>query len=252
MKSDSFKRRFLIAGAAALILSLGFTLDGLAQMDSQTKLMTRRAAKVDALRNLLEIVYGLQIDARTTVRDFVTESDVVRSRLRAAIQGARETDYRVQADGTAEVTVEVTLGRVEDIVGRRLRYDQETIEAKGYGAPGGQSYTAPQAARDVLRVKGHGLEPNEPGMTAAEKSLLAKRAGKLDALRNLAERVNGVRISGETLVRDFVTRSDDIRSRVFSYIQGARVISEYQLADGSYEVEVEIDMEPLRRILGVR
>jgi outer membrane protein FlgP len=148
--------------------------------------------------------------------------------------------------------VEVTLGRVEDIVGRRLRYDQETIEAKGYGAPGGQTYVAPQAARDVLRVKGHGLEPNEPGMTAAEKSLLAKRAGKLDALRNLSEQVNGVRISGETLVRDFVTRSDDIRSRVFSYIQGARVISEYQLADGSYEVEVEIDMEPLRRILGVR
>jgi hypothetical protein len=36
------------------------------------------------------------------------------------------------------------------------------------------------------------------------------------------------------------------------FIQGARVISEYQLADGSYEVEVEIDMEPLRRILGVR
>jgi hypothetical protein len=89
-------------------------------------------------------------------------------------------------------------------------------------------------------------------MTAAEKSLLAKRAGKLDALRNLSEQVVGVRISGETLVRDFVTRSDDMRSRVFSYIQGARVISEYQLADGSYEVEVEIDLEPLRRLLGVR
>ena len=252
MKRDPIRRWRLLTGAAVLIFILGFALDGLAQMDSQTKLMTRRAAKVDALRNLLEIVYGIQIDARTTVRDFVTQSDVVRSRVRAVIQGAREVDYQVQADGTAEVTVEVTLGRVEDILGRRLRYDQEVIQAKGYGAPGGQGYEAPQAARDVLRVKGHGIEPNEPGMTAAEKSLLAKRAGKLDALRNLAEQVNGVRISGETLVRDFVTRSDDIRSRVFSYIQGARVISEYQLADGSYEVEVEIDLEPLRRILGVR
>jgi len=252
MRRDTIRRRCLLTGVALLVLILGFSLEGLAQTDSQTKLMTRRAAKVDALRNLLETVYGIQIDARTTVRDFVTQSDVVRSRVRAAIQGAREVDYRVQADGTAEVTVEVALGRVEDIVGRRLRYDQEVIQATGYGAPGGQGYEAPQAARDVLRVKGHGVEPNEPGMTGAEKSLLAKRAGKLDALRNLSEQVNGVRISGETLVRDFVTRSDDIRSRVFSYIQGARVISEYQLADGSYEVEVEIDLEPLRRILGVR
>ena len=89
MKRVSFEGRLLIAGAAALILLSCSVLDGFAQMDSQTKLMTRRAAKVDALRNLLEIVYGLQIDARTTVRDFVAESDVIRSRLRAAIQGAR-------------------------------------------------------------------------------------------------------------------------------------------------------------------
>jgi hypothetical protein len=252
MKRDAIRRRCLLTGVALLVLVLGFSLEGLAQMDGQTKLMARRAAKVDALRNLLEVVYGIQIDARTTVRDFVTQSDVVRSRVRAVIQGAREVDYQVQADGTAEVTVEVTLGRLEDILGRRLRYDEETIQATGYGAPGGQNYQAPQAARDVLRVKGHGVEPSEPGMTPAEKGLLAKRAGKLDALRNLAEQVNGVRISGETLVRDFVTRSDDIRARVFSYIQGARVVSEYQLADGSYEVEVEIDMDPLRRILGVR
>jgi hypothetical protein len=263
MKRKSIRRWRLLTGAVVLIFILGFALDGLAQMDSQTKLMTRRAAKVDALRNLLEIVYGIQIDARTMVRDFVTQSDVVRSRVRAVVQGAQEVDYQIQADGTAEVTVELTLGRLEDILGRRLHYDQEVIQAKGYGAPGGQGYGAPspggqgygvpQAGRDVLRVKGYGIEPNnDPGMTAAEKSLLAKRAGKLDALRNLSEQVNGVRVSGETLVRDFVTRSDDIRSRVSSYIRGARVISEYQLADGSYEVEVEIDLEPLRRILGVR
>ena len=252
MKLDTMRRLCVLTGVALLVLVLGVSMEGLAQMDSQTKLMARRAAKVDALRNLLEVIYGIQIDARTTVRDFVTESDVVRSRVRAVVQGAREIDYQVQADGTAEVTVEVTLGRLEDILGRRLLYDQEMIQATGYGAPGGQGYEAPQATRDVLRVKGHGVEPNEPGLTPAEKSLLAKRAGKLDALRNLSEQVNGVRISGETLVRDFVTRSDDIRSRVFSYIQGARVVSEHQLADGSYEVEVEIDLEPLRRILGVR
>lgn len=236
------------------MMTLAPAIETLAQSQGQIKLMTRRAAKVDALRNLLEVIYGLQIDARTTVRDFVTQSDMIRARLSATIQGAREVDYQVQPDGTAEVTVEVTLGAVQDILGRRLLYDRETIEATGYGAPPAPAASAPIStfSGSVLRAKGFGVPPPEQDLTPAEKGLLAKRAGKMDALRNLAELVYGVRISGETLVKDFVTRSDDIRSRVFSYIQGARVVSEQQQPDGSYQVEVEIETEPLRGLLGIR
>jgi len=251
----AFKRTgMLIVVLLIGILGLTSAMDSVAQSEGQIRLMARRAAKVDALRNLLEIVYGLQIDSRTTVRDFVTQSDVIRSRLSSTIQGAREIDYKVAADGTAEVTVEVTLGAVQDILGRRLRYDQETIEATGYGAPPGPPGAAPSTSfsGNVLRAKGFGVSPSDQDLTPAEKSLLAKRAGKLDALRNLAEQVYGVRISGNTLVKDFVTRSDDIRSRVFSYIQGARVVSELPQPDGSYQVEVEIEIEPLRGLLGIR
>jgi hypothetical protein len=85
-------------------------------------------------------------------------------------------------------------------------------------------------------------------MSDAERSLMAKRAAKLDALRNLLEQVHGVRIKSDTTVRDFVSQSDDMRARVNSFIQGARVVSERPLGDGSYEVEVEIDVEPLRRM----
>lgn len=236
------------------LMAMTPALESLAQSEGQIRLMTRRAAKVDALRNLLEVIYGLQIDSRTKVRDFVTESDVIRARLSSTIQGAREIDYKVGPDGTAEVTVEVTLGAVQDILGRRLLYDQETIEATGYGAPPGPPSASSSLpfAGGVLRAKGFGVPPPEQDLTPAEKGLLAKRAGKLDALRNLAEQVNGVRISGNTLVRDFATQSDEIRSRVFSFIQGARVVSEQPQPDGSYQVEVEIDLEPLRGLLGIR
>lgn len=248
------KARQVMIVVLCVVLGLIPAIEAMAQSEGQIRLMARRAAKVDALRNLLEVIYGLQINARTKVRDFVTESDVIRARLSATVQGAREIDYRVQPDGTAEVTVEVTLGAVQDILGRRLLYDQETIEATGYGAPPGPASAAPLTpfTGSVLRAKGFGVPPPEQDLTPAEKGLLAKRAGKLDALRNLAEQVYGVRISGNTLVRDFVTRSDDIRSRVFSYIQGARVVSEQPQPDGSYQVEVEIEIEPLRGLLGIR
>ncbi len=225
-------------------------LDANAQITAQQRLMAKRAAKVDALRNLTEMIYGVRITSDTTVMDFVTQSDVIRARLDALIQGAQEVDYIERPDGTAEVTVELTLGSVEDILGRRLYYNYETFRATGYGAPSG-SYTAPlysPPTHDTLRAKGYGVEPNDPYMEPAEKSLMAKRAAKLDAIRNLTEQVYGVRITSDSVVRDFVTESDDMRARVNTFIQGARVISERRMPDGSYEVEVEVELAHLRTI----
>lgn len=232
------------------ITALTFSADAYAQGEPQKRLMAKRAAKVDALRNLTEMVYGVRIDSRTNVRDFVTQSDVIRARMESVIQGAKEGDYLEHPDGTAEVTVEVTLGQVEDILGRRLYYDFQTFRATGYGAPSGSPVksSTPVSTGDILRAKGYGVEPNDPSMSMAEKTLMAKRAGKIDALRNLTEQVYGVRIRSDSVVRDFVTQSDEMRARVSTFIQGARVVSEKQMPDGSYEVEVEINLLPIRSI----
>ncbi len=78
---------------------------------AQAKLMTERAAKVDGYRNLLEQAYGLQVTGATTVRDFVTQSDTVRTQVDAFIRGAKVTDTRLLDDGSAEAEMEVTLGK---------------------------------------------------------------------------------------------------------------------------------------------
>ncbi|MBI5633744.1 MAG: LPP20 family lipoprotein [Nitrospirae bacterium] len=224
-----------------------------AQVGPQQRLMARRAAKADALRNLGEMIYGVQINSKTKVRDFITESDTIRAKLATVIQGAREVDYVERPDGTAEVTIEITLGRVEDILGRRLLYDQQVFTAVGYGAPSGPgtapAYSpSPPRMNAVIRAKGNGVEPNDPSMSPPEKALMGKRAAKLDALRNLLEEVYGVTIRSKTTVRDFITQSDDMKARVSAFVRGARVVSERSLGDGSYEVEVELELEPLMGI----
>ncbi len=78
---------------------------------AQAKLMTERAAKVDGYRNLLEQAYGLQVTGATTVRDFVTQSDTVRTQVDAFIRGAKVVDTRFLDDGSAEVEMEITLGK---------------------------------------------------------------------------------------------------------------------------------------------
>ena len=47
--------------------------------------MALRAAQVDAYRNLLEIVQGVRIDSNTVVKDFMTESDVIRASVEGPV-----------------------------------------------------------------------------------------------------------------------------------------------------------------------
>lgn len=78
---------------------------------AQARLMAERAAKMDGYRNLLEQAYGVNISARTTVRNFTTQNDVIRSRVEAYIRGAKVVDTRLLDDGGVEVEMEVVLGQ---------------------------------------------------------------------------------------------------------------------------------------------
>lgn len=71
--------------------------------------MALRAAKVDALRNLLEITKGVQIDSRTVVKDFTVESDIVNTQVEGLIKGAQVVNQQYMSDGTVEVTVRMPL-----------------------------------------------------------------------------------------------------------------------------------------------
>ncbi|MCZ6697924.1 MAG: hypothetical protein O7D94_03215 [Planctomycetota bacterium] len=55
-----------------------------------------------------------------------------------------------------------------------------------------------------------------------QNKLLSKRAAEADAYRKLAETINGLRITSDTIVRDFVTVSDTIRSELDTFIRGVR------------------------------
>jgi hypothetical protein len=79
--------------------------------------MVLRAAKIDALRNLLEITKGVQIDSATTVRDFMVESDVINTQVSGLVKGAVVVDQQYMSDGTVEVRLRMPLyGNLAQII----------------------------------------------------------------------------------------------------------------------------------------
>lgn len=80
-----------------------------ASSPAAAKILAARAAKIDAVRNLLETVGGIRIDARTTLANYASKSDVVSSRVKGVVKGAIIVDTRYSPDGTAEVVVEAPI-----------------------------------------------------------------------------------------------------------------------------------------------
>ena len=77
-----------------------------------------RAAKLDAYRNLLEIVKGVNLTSETTVENAMLLSDVIKTRVDGVLRGARMVgEPRYMSTGDVEVEVEVPLtGVISDAV----------------------------------------------------------------------------------------------------------------------------------------
>ena len=75
----------------------------------QANILARRAAIVDAYRNLAEEVYGVQVDSETTVQDAMVANDIINTNVRAVIKGARLISGEQQADGSYKVTMQLRM-----------------------------------------------------------------------------------------------------------------------------------------------
>lgn len=89
--------------------------------------MCLRAATVDGYRNLLEATKGIQVDSQTTIRDFVTESDVINTAVSGLVKGAKVVSKDYLSDGTCEVTIRMSLSGkfAQTIIPRAIQEDQK-------------------------------------------------------------------------------------------------------------------------------
>lgn len=80
----------------------------------------------------------------------------------------------------------------------------------------------------VVRVTGYGVfvpDADANKEKVAAQRLRAIRASRLDAYRNMAERVYGLSVTGASTVQDFALQQDEFATAVDTVLRGARVVS---------------------------
>lgn len=244
------------------------------------RLGAERAARVDAMRRLAERIKGVRIDARTLVKDFVTESDDVNVSMNTFLKGAREIGIRYHDDELiVEVVMQVKLRtvyatiktwarthykgdkvKIDRLEERILKAKTTIIQETGMGVPREDLLKTPPvvmiATMALAKIAPNwiGLTKEATGYAAVDKTmdnkvqaeLMAYRGAQLDARRKISEEIQGLFITSQTTVRNFMTQHDSIRTAMIDYQMGAKVVEGSQkVSGGKAQVTVEIPLRPL-------
>ncbi|SFM68835.1 hypothetical protein SAMN05421721_12330 [Ectothiorhodospira mobilis] len=97
-----------------------------------------------------------------------------------------------------------------------------------------------QYEEEHLRVSGRGAVVPDVTQTQAQQKLMAMRASRMDAYRNLAERLYGIELEGSTTVRQMAARHDTVRSFINRHVAGARVVETVLMDDNIYQTTLEL------------
>ncbi len=109
------------------------------------------------------------------------------------------------------------------------------------GGMGNQNYqdrVLTQQAPLIISVVGQGVAPVST-QSPAQAYALAKRAAIADGYRLIAEKVKGVRVNGQDVVKNMMVKRSTVRTAVHAMVKNANVI-ETIFKDGLCEVEMEI------------
>ncbi|MFA5864120.1 MAG: hypothetical protein WC975_05465 [Phycisphaerae bacterium] len=231
------------------------------------RLMAVRAATLDAYRRLGEQLRGFRISSQTSVRDFVAESDEIRTELDVVLRGAHEVcTYFHSDEPIVEVTVEIPWQKViatirnsytthiknnhvKESVFNELstRVEKKYFRATGMGIPperylisSGQDKTStPEWMRKPLSAEGEAAIDNK-GNNLAQAKLMAARAAELDAKAKLARIIGGLRLDGDSTIGSFIVKHDQIKAELDAVVDGAYQKGKPEYMENTVRVTVEL------------
>lgn len=105
-----------------------------------------RAAELDAYKQMIKRIVGFTLESKTSVKNYMLKSDLVKTKVLATLYLAQVTDYGWDQYGDAYVKMTLDVKEVSEIIGEPVVDGAEVIEVEGQGAQENDFQGAQKAA----------------------------------------------------------------------------------------------------------
>jgi hypothetical protein len=186
---------------------------------SVARLGAERAAKLDAYRNALESLKGMELQTGGSVGTLLQNDAVLTGRVDGKLKGVKPIKTHYYSDGGVSLDIEVPLDELPPEIARVVRVPAGAAALSGAneGMVGAVAQTRtqtpqPSQAQGDVTVQ---LAKGEAAVLGGDKPAARQKAVQ-DALRHAVEMAAGTRVQSITQTQDFQTKMD----RVLSHSQG--------------------------------
>lgn len=100
----------------------------------------------------------------------------------------------------------------------------------------------------VISAVGYAPISVQRGASESSRMLMALKASKLDAYRELTEQVYGQKVDSGQSLASLVIQDTRLDSSVQGVIRGAKVVKSYPVGDDTYATELELDFKLVNEI----
>lgn len=95
----------------------------------------------------------------------------------------------------------------------------------------------------VISAVGYAPISDQKGASESSRMLMALKASKLDAYRELTEQVYGQKVDSGQSLESLIIQNTRLDSSVQGVIRGAKVVKSYPVGDDTYATELELDFK---------
>jgi hypothetical protein len=119
------------------------------------RLNAERAAKLDALRNVIETLQGVQVTGKRSVGDLMSNGEI-KTKVQGMAQGFKVVDTRYYSDGSVDIVVQMPMSNELNSTLMSAAVDKDKSKKKVALSTSGEA----QASGLIINAQGLGLLPS--------------------------------------------------------------------------------------------
>jgi hypothetical protein len=181
------------------------------------RLGAERAAKLDAYRNALETLKGMQVQSGGNVGSLLQNNATLTSRVDGELKGVKAIKNHYFSDGGVSLDIEVPLDELPPELASAIQAPPGTAPLRGAG--GATAANGPAGDVQIQEAQGQAAVLSGDKPAAREKAIA-------DALRHAVEMAVGTKVTSSSEVQDFQSKMDRVLTHSSGYVKKYEIIKE--------------------------